>query len=87
MDGLRRHGLYDEIWQCPTVLVPMELDGAGRELVIVRPIYSARAMTARPAPLPAELVEELRMSILALPDISGVCLDVTSKPPGTIEWE
>ena len=69
MDGLRRHGLYDEIWQCPTVLVPLELDGAGRELVIVRPIHSERAMTATPASLPAPLVAELRQGILALPGV------------------
>jgi GMP synthase (glutamine-hydrolysing) len=87
MDGLRRHGLYDEIWQCPTVLVPLELDGAGRELVVVRPIHSERAMTATPASLPAPLVAELRQGILALPGVSGLALDVTSKPPGTIEWE
>ena len=87
MDGLRRHGLYDEIWQCPTVLVPLELDGAGRELVIVRPIHSERAMTATPASLPEALVAELRGAILALPGVSGLALDVTSKPPGTIEWE
>ena len=87
MDGLRRHGLYDEIWQCPTVLVPLELDGAGRELVIVRPIHSERAMTATPASLPPPLVAELRQGILALPGVSGLALDVTSKPPGTIEWE
>ena len=87
MDGLRRHGVYDEIWQCPTVLVPLALDGRGRELVIVRPVFSERAMTARPAPLPPALVEELRRQILALPGVSGLALDVTSKPPGTIEWE
>jgi GMP synthase (glutamine-hydrolysing) len=87
MDGLRRHGLYDTIWQCPTVLVPLELDGAGRELVIVRPIHSERGMTATPAPLPGALVAELRSSILSLPGVSGLALDITSKPPGTIEWE
>jgi GMP synthase (glutamine-hydrolysing) len=87
MDGLRRHGLYDTIWQCPTVLVPLELDGAGRELVIVRPIHSERGMTATPAPLPAALVAELRQAILALPGVSGLAIDITSKPPGTIEWE
>jgi GMP synthase (glutamine-hydrolysing) len=87
MDGLRRHGLYDAIWQCPTVLVPLELDGVGRELVIVRPIHSERAMTATPASLPAPLVAELRGAILALPGVGGLALDVTSKPPGTIEWE
>ena len=87
MAGLKRHGLYDTIWQCPTVLVPMELDGAGRELVILRPIYSERGMTALPAPLPDALVDELRAAILGLPGVAGLALDVTSKPPGTIEWE
>jgi GMP synthase (glutamine-hydrolysing) len=87
MDGLRRHGLYDDVWQCPTVLVPLQLDGTGRELVIVRPIHSERAMTATPAELSPALVAELRRDILALPGVSGLALDVTSKPPGTIEWE
>jgi len=87
MDGLQRHGLYHDIWQCPTVLVPMEVDGQGREYVIVRPIHSERAMTATPARLPRALLDELRSRILALPDVSGLALDVTSKPPGTIEWE
>jgi GMP synthase (glutamine-hydrolysing) len=87
MEGLRRHGLYDAIWQCPTVLVPLEVDGAGRELVIVRPIHSERGMTAAPATLPAALLDELRAGVLALPGVSGLALDVTTKPPGTIEWE
>jgi len=87
MDGLRRHGLYDSIWQCPTVLVPLEIDGHGEELVIVRPIHSQRAMTAAPARLPSALLDELRQSLLGLPKVSGLCLDITSKPPGTIEWE
>jgi GMP synthase (glutamine-hydrolysing) len=87
MEGLRRHGLYGEIWQCPTVLVPMEVDGEGREYVIVRPIHSERAMTATPAPLPKALCDELRARILALPGVSGLALDITTKPPGTIEWE
>ena len=87
MDGLERHGVYESIWQCPTVLVPMAVDGRGREFVIVRPIHSERAMTATPASLPAALLEELREQILALPGVSGLALDVTTKPPGTIEWE
>ncbi|MGE5361229.1 MAG: glutamine-hydrolyzing GMP synthase [Bacteroidales bacterium] len=87
MDGLRRHGLYETVWQCPTVLVPLEVDGKGREFVIVRPIHSERAMTATAAALPAALIAELRERILALPGVSGLALDITSKPPGTIEWE
>ena len=87
MDGLRRHGLYDAIWQCPTVLVPLSLDGRGRELVIVRPIESERGMTAVPAPLPEALLAELRDAILELAGVAGLAIDVTSKPPGTIEGE
>ena len=87
MDGLRRHGLYRTVWQCPTVFVPLELDGKGREFVVIRPVLSERAMTARPALLPEALLGELREALLALPGVSGVALDITTKPPGTIEWE
>jgi GMP synthase (glutamine-hydrolysing) len=86
-EGLRRYGLYRTVWQCPVVLVPLELDGRGEEFVVIRPVLSERAMTARPALLPTPLLEELRGAIMALPGVSGVALDVTTKPPGTIEWE
>ena len=87
MEGLRRHELYRTVWQCPTVLLPLELDGRGREFVVIRPVLSERAMTARPALLPVPVLAELAGAILELTDISGVALDVTTKPPGTIEWE
>jgi GMP synthase (glutamine-hydrolysing) len=87
MDGLRRHGVYEEIWQCPTVLAPLAVDGKGEELCIVRPVRSRRAMTASAAPLPDALLDELRDEIRSLPKISGLAIDLTSKPPGTIEWE
>lgn len=87
MEGLRRHGLYRTVWQCPTVFVPLELNGHGREFVVIRPVLSERAMTARPALLPQPLLSELRDALIALPGVSGVALDITTKPPGTIEWE
>ena len=87
MEGLRRHNLYDSIWQCPTAMVPMSIDGKGTELVVVRPVHTKRAMTARPASFPSLLIEELRREVLVLDGVSGLCLDLTSKPPGTIEWE
>jgi GMP synthase (glutamine-hydrolysing) len=87
MEGLRRHGMYDRIWQCPTVLVPLALGEKDGETVVLRPVFSARAMTATPVRLPDGLLEELRTSILALPGVTGLALDITSKPPGTIEWE
>ena len=86
-EALIRHHLYDEVWQCPTVLVPLEFDEGAGELVVVRPVHSQRAMTASPVEFPGALVEDLRKSILGLPGISGLALDITSKPPGTIEWE
>ena len=48
---------------------------------------SERAMTATPAELPAALLAELRRDLLAIPGVAGLALDLTSKPPGTIEWE
>jgi GMP synthase (glutamine-hydrolysing) len=87
MRALARHGLMRNIWQCPTAMLPLALDGRGAELVILRPVLSERGMTARPAPLPAAFLEDVRGPILALPGVSGVVLDLTTKPPGTIEWE
>ncbi len=87
MDALRRHDLYAEVWQCPTVLVPLVLDGTEAETVVLRPVRSARAMTATPVELPTQLLEEVRREILDLDGVGSVVLDVTSKPPGTIEWE
>jgi len=87
MCGLERHNLMSIVWQCPTVLAPMEIDGCGSEFAIVRPILSERAMTARPAELPPKLIEEIREAVKAFPELSGLALDITTKPPGTIEWE
>ncbi|MBP7381108.1 glutamine-hydrolyzing GMP synthase [Myxococcota bacterium] len=87
MDALRDHGLYDSIWQCPTAMVPLRINGVGSELVIVRPIKSERAMSATAAELPDPVLTEIRRGINRLSSISGLTLDLTSKPPGTIEWE
>lgn len=87
MQALKKYGQYDRVWQCPTVFVPLEIDGRGREFCILRPILSERAMTAVSARLPQELLSEVVEAILALPEISGLAYDLTSKPPGTIEWE
>lgn len=91
MGALRRHHLYAKVWQCPTVLVPIEFVGGGGqpggELIVVRPVHSARAMTATPVNLPKAVLNDLRRDILALRGVSGLAVDVTSKPPGTIEWE
>jgi GMP synthase (glutamine-hydrolysing) len=85
--GLRDRRLLDSIWQCPVVSVPVAVGGDQSELIVIRPVYSERAMTAQPAPLPSDFVEEMAEEITSLGTVWGVCVDVTAKPPGTIEWE
>ncbi len=87
MDALERHGLMKTVWQCPTVLVPLEVDGHGTELVVVRPILSERAMTARPADIGPECRAEIAEKLMSYDAVGAVAIDVTSKPPATIEWE
>ena len=86
MGALGRHDQLRVVWQCPTVALPLEVDGRGGELVVVRPIHSERGMTAKPAQLPDEVLADIRR-VLELPGVVGLGLDVTTKPPGTIEWE
>lgn len=79
-------GLDREVWQMPIILVPLAVDGEG-ESVIVRPVLSEEAMTARFAALPWEVVENMERGIGALHGVSAVFFDITHKPPATIEWE
>jgi len=87
MRALDRHGLMREVWQCPTILVPVSLDGRGQELVVIRPVHSERAMTARPAWPGEACAAEIVEAVMAFPPVAGVAIDATTKPPGTIEWE
>ena len=87
MSALERHGLMRSVWQCPTVLVPLQADGRGTELVVVRPIHSERAMTARPAWLGDACAAEITAALLRFDTVGAVALDATTKPPATIEWE
>lgn len=84
---LRAKGVYHSIWQCPVIIVPLSLNKRGEEMVVIRPVLSERAMTAKAALLPLEVVKEIVDKVLRLPEVSGVVMDVTSKPPATIEWE
>ena len=87
MDALGKHDLLATVWQCPTVLVPLRLDGSGTELVVIRPVHSERAMTARPAWIGAECAAEITAALMSFPAVAGVAIDITTKPPATIEWE
>jgi len=84
---MQEMNLYNEVWQFPVVLAPMAFNDVGQESVILRPIDSIDAMSASVGKLPWEFFEKVSEKILKDDQISAVFVDVTSKPPGTIEWE
>ena len=99
-DRIVRHeltaaGLDGEIWQCPVVLLAdvrsVGVQGDGRTYghpIVLRPVSSEDAMTADWTRVPYEVLAKISTRITnEVPEVNRVVLDVTSKPPGTIEWE
>jgi GMP synthase (glutamine-hydrolysing) len=88
-------GVDAQIWQCPVVLLAdvrsVGVQGDGRTYghpIVLRPVSSEDAMTADWSRLPYELLAKISNRITGeVPEVNRVVLDVTSKPPGTIEWE
>ncbi len=88
-------GLDSQIWQCPVVLLAevrsVGVQGDGRTYghpIVLRPVSSEDAMTADWARVPYDVLERISTRITnEVPEVNRVTLDVTSKPPGTIEWE
>jgi GMP synthase (glutamine-hydrolysing) len=88
-------GLDAEIWQCPVVLLAdvrsVGVQGDGRSYghpIVLRPVSSEDAMTADWTRVPYEVLARVSTRITnEVPGVNRVVLDVTSKPPGTIEWE
>lgn len=88
-------GLDSSVWQCPVVLLAdvrsVGVQGDGRTYghpIVLRPVSSEDAMTADWTRVPYETLALISNRITnEVPDVNRVVLDVTSKPPGTIEWE
>jgi len=87
MDFIMENDPNREVWQCPTVLLPLSINSEGDETIVLRPVTSTEAMTANFTELPWPAVQALGEQILEIPGISAVLYDITNKPPGTIEWE
>ena len=94
-EELTAAGLDGQIWQCPVVLLAdvrsVGVQGDGRTYghpIVLRPVSSEDAMTADWTRLPYEVLERISTRITnEVSEVNRVVLDVTSKPPGTIEWE
>lgn len=94
-EELSRAGLDRQIWQCPVVLLAdvrsVGVQGDGRTYghpVVLRPVTSEDAMTADWARVPYDVLSRISTRITnEVREVNRVVVDITSKPPGTIEWE
>ena len=94
-EELTAAGLDEQIWQCPVVLLAdvrsVGVQGDGRTYghpIVLRPVSSEDAMTADWTRLPYDVLETISTRVTnEVSEVNRVVLDVTSKPPGTIEWE
>lgn len=83
--ALEESRLTDTVWQFPVVLAPLSFSGG--ETVVLRPVNSEDGMTANFARLPLRFLKRTAEKISKLSGVDAVFLDVTNKPPATIEWE
>jgi len=91
---LHEEGLYDEIWQAFAILIPVQTVGVMGDqrtyenLLGIRAVTSTDGMTADWYRFPPEVLSKISNKIVnSVKGINRVTYDVTSKPPGTIEWE
>ncbi len=94
IDQIRKHGLYDDIWQAFVAILPVRTVGVmgdGRTYdfaCALRAVTSVDGMTADYYPFSHDFLGETATRIInEVPGINRVTYDITSKPPGTIEWE
>ncbi len=94
INGLREHGLYDQVWQAGAMLLPVQSVGVmGDErtyesVVALRAVGSTDGMTADWSHLPYEFLAKVSNDIInKVKGVNRVVYDISSKPPATIEWE
>jgi GMP synthase (glutamine-hydrolysing) len=94
IEGLKEEGLYNQVWQAGTILLPIQSVGVmGDErtyenAIALRAVTSTDAMTADWAHLPYDFLAKVSNEIInKVKGVNRVVYDISSKPPATIEWE
>jgi GMP synthase (glutamine-hydrolysing) len=94
IEKLRLHGLYDEVWQAGTILLPIQSVGVMgdertyEQTIALRAVNSTDGMTAEWSRLPYDFLAEVSSEIINnVKGINRVVFDISTKPPATIEWE
>jgi GMP synthase (glutamine-hydrolysing) len=94
INGLREHGLYDQVWQAGAILLPVQSVGVMgdertyEQVVALRAVESTDGMTADWVHLPYDFLAEISNKIInRVKGVNRVVYDISSKPPATIEWE
>ncbi|TNE48362.1 MAG: glutamine-hydrolyzing GMP synthase [Bacteroidetes bacterium] len=94
INALRKHGLYDQVWQAGTILLPVQSVGVMgdertyEQTVALRAVNSTDGMTADWSRLPYDFLAEVSSAIINnVKGINRVVYDISTKPPATIEWE
>jgi len=94
ISGLRKAGLYDEVWQAGVILLPVQSVGVmGDErtyenVVALRAVTSTDGMTAEWSRLPYDFLAQISSDIInKVKGVNRVVFDISTKPPATIEWE
>ena len=94
MDILKKEKLYDKIWQAFSDLIPVKTVGVMGDhrtyenLLALRAVTSTDGMTADWVQMPTEVLSKISNEIVnSVSGVNRIVYDITSKPPGTIEWE
>lgn len=94
INGLREHGLYDQVWQAAAILLPVQSVGVMgdertyEQTVALRAVNSTDGMTAEWSRLPYDFLAAISSEIINnVKGINRVVYDISTKPPATIEWE
>jgi len=94
IEELKKSGLYDQIWQAFCVLLPVKTVGVQgdartyQQVLALRAVTSTDGMTSDWFSFPSDFLQKLSCRLVnEIPEVNRVVYDITSKPPGTIEWE